>query len=74
MFWDERGGYDVNGFLTQLNKKIDTKKPFALICRTGSRTSIVADFLSKKLNYNVINLKGGILYHMGMRLPVVPYK
>ena len=74
MFWDEKGGYDVNGFLTELNKKVDTKKPFALICRTGSRTQIVADFLSKKLNYNVVNLKGGMVYHRGMRLPIVPYK
>ena len=74
MFWDERGGYDVNGFLTQLNKKVDTKKTFALICRTGSRTTIVADFLSKKLNYDVINLKGGMVHLKAMRLPIVPYK
>jgi len=73
MFWDERGGYDVNAFLTELNKKVDTKKPFALICRTGSRTKIIADFLSKKLHYDVINLKGGMVYLKAMKLKIVPY-
>lgn len=74
MFWDERGGYDVNAFLTELNKKVDTKKPFALICRTGSRTSLVADFLAKKLNYDVINILGGIVYLKAMKLKTVPYE
>lgn len=73
MFWDERGGYDVNAFLNELNKKVDTKKPFALICRTGSRTKIVADFLSKKIGYDVINLLGGIVYLKAMKIQTVPY-
>jgi rhodanese-related sulfurtransferase len=74
MFWDEKGNYDVNAFLTELNKKVDTKKPFALICRTGSRTKIVADFLAKKLNYDVINILGGIVYLKAAKLKTVPYK
>ncbi|WP_415397831.1 rhodanese-like domain-containing protein [Sulfurimonas sp. CS5] len=74
MFWDEKGGYDVNAFLTELNKKVDTKKPFALICRTGSRTSIVADFLAKKLHYDVVNILGGIVYLKAMKLKTVPYE
>jgi len=73
MFWDERGGYNVEAFLTELNKKVDTKKPFALICRTDSRTSIVADFLAKKLNYDVVNVLGGIVYLKAMKLKTVPY-
>ena len=75
MFWDEKGGYDVNGFLTELNKKVDTKKPFALICRTGSRTQVISEFLSKELKYDVINLQGGMVYLKRLGLPViVPYK
>jgi len=73
MFWDEKGNYDVNTFLAELNKKVDTKKPFALICRTGSRTKIVADFLAKKLNYDVINILGGIVYLKAAKLKTVPY-
>jgi rhodanese-related sulfurtransferase len=74
MFWDEKGGYDVEAFLAELNQKVDTKKPFALICRTGSRTSIVADFLAKQLNYDVVNVLGGIVYLKAMKLKTVPYK
>ena len=62
MFFNEQGEYDVNGFLTLLNKKVDTTKPFALICHTGSRTAMVSQFLSQKLKYNVINLQGGMDY------------
>ena len=74
MFFDEQGNYDVEGFLRELNKKVDTSKPFALICRTGSRTTVLADFLGNKLGYNVINIKGGMVYVKGMKLKIVPYK
>jgi rhodanese-related sulfurtransferase len=62
MFFNERGGYDLNGWLKELNTKVDTSKPFALICHTGSRTSMLAPYLAKELGYKVINLKGGMDY------------
>ncbi|NPA60227.1 MAG: rhodanese-like domain-containing protein [Epsilonproteobacteria bacterium] len=76
VFFNEKGSYDVRNFLTKLNQKVDTKKPFALICRTGSRTTMVSDFLSKQLNYDVVNLKGGMMYLKSLKLPsvIVPYK
>ena len=74
MLFDEKGNYDLKVFLEKLNKAVDTKKPFAIICRTGSRTKILAEFLSKKLNYNVINLKSGMMYANFIHLPIVPYK
>jgi len=74
MLFDERGNYDLKLFLDKLNNAVDTKKPFAIICRTGSRTVILANFLSKKLNYNVINLKSGMMYAMYKKLPIIPYK
>jgi len=61
MFFDERGQYNVDKFLKDLNSVVDTKKPFAIICHTGSRTAIVGDFLAKQLGYSVINLKGGMV-------------
>ena len=73
MFFNERGGYDVNGFLTELNQKVNTKKPFVLICRTGSRTKMVSEFLSKELGYDVINFKGGIVYMQKNSMPIAPY-
>lgn len=75
MFWDEKGNYDARKFLIELNQKVDTKKPFALICHTGSRTSIIAPWLSKEFGYKVINLKGGMEYATkGLHVKTVPYK
>ena len=73
MFFDEKGNYDVKAFLAQLNKKVDTKKTFAIICRTGSRTKMVSAFLSKEIHYNVINLLGGITEAKKRGLPFVRY-
>ncbi len=61
MFFDERGGYNVDAFLAELNKVIKKDQPFALICRTGSRTAMISDFLDKELGYKVINLRGGMV-------------
>jgi len=74
MFFDEKGGYNVDRFMQELNAKVDTSKPFALICRTGSRTSMLAPFLSQTFGYTVYNLRGGILYAARAGLPLVPYK
>ena len=75
MFFDERGNYDVNTFLRELNAKVDTKKPFAIICRTGSRTSMVGPWLAKELGYKVTNLKGGMMYATkALGIKTVPYK
>lgn len=74
-FFDERGNYDIPGFLKKLNEKVDTTKPFALICHTGNRASMLAPFLSQELHYNVINLQGGMDYvTRGLHVKTVPYK
>lgn len=62
-FFNEAGKYNVKSFLAQLNAKVDTTKPFALICRTGSRTKMIATYLSKTFNYKVTNVTGGIRIH-----------
>ena len=74
MFFDETGNYDVNAFLKELNEKVDTKKQFAIICRTGSRTSMLAPWHSQELKYNVINLTGGMDYATrGLHIQTVRY-
>ncbi len=60
-FFDERGHYNIESFLNELNKIVKKDEKFALICRTGSRTGVVSNFLGNKLNYRVVNLRGGIL-------------
>lgn len=74
MFFDERGNYDVPKFLGALKGAVDTTKPFALICRTGSRTGMVSGFLAKEYGYKVINLQGGVTYAKRLNLPFDPYK
>ena len=60
-FFDDRGNYDIQTFLSKVDDIIKKDEKFALICRTGSRTGIIADFLGKKMGYNVVNLRGGIM-------------
>ena len=74
-FFNEQGQYNIPNFLKQLNAKVDTTKPFALICRTGSRTQMVATFLSDTYNYKVTNVTGGIMIHQMdyKKLPFVKY-
>ncbi len=57
-----------------LNKIVKRDEKFALICRTGSRTTMVSNFLGKKLHYNVVNLKGGIMSLVSRGYKLVPYK
>lgn len=74
MFFNERGGYNINAFLKELNAKVDTSKPFAIICHTGSRTSMIAPWMSEELHYNVINIQGGMEYATkGLKLKTYPY-
>jgi rhodanese-related sulfurtransferase len=74
-FFHSDGSYDARQFLKKLNKKVDTKKPFALICHTGNRTSMVAPWLAKEFHYSVINLKGGMEYATKqLHMKTVPYK
>jgi len=58
-FFDEHGNYDAQNFLSILDGYVKKGEEFALICRTGNRTTAVSDFLGKN-GFNVINLKGGV--------------
>ena len=58
-FFDEQGNYDAHAFLESLNEHVSKEKEFAIICRTGNRTTALGKFLSQQ-GYRVINLQGGI--------------
>jgi rhodanese-related sulfurtransferase len=60
-FFDEFGRYNTKEFLSQVDKHISQDEEFAIICRTGSRTVDVGNFLASK-GYKVTNLMGGIYY------------
>ena len=75
MFFNEQGKYNITAFLKELNAKVDTSKPFAIICHTGSRTSMVAPWMSKQLHYKVTNILGGMEYATkSLKLKTYPFK
>lgn len=74
MFFDEKGNFNVKNFLKKLNMAVKKDEQFALLCRVGSRTGMVSEFLSEKLGYKVINLKGGIMKMIHDGYKTVPYK
>lgn len=74
MFFDERGNYNLEIFLDELNKNIKPGERFALICDTGSRTKVLGMPLGQEMGYNVIDLKGGIQYAIAKKIPREAYK
>ena len=75
MFFNEKGKPEINAFLKELNEKVDTTKPFAIICHTGSRTGMMAPWLSENFNFQVVNIQGGMDYATrGLKMKTYPYK
>jgi len=63
MFFDERGGYNIQKWMEEFSKYVkDKNQPFVLVCRTANRTKMVGNFLNKQGYQNVYDLKGGITY------------
>jgi rhodanese-related sulfurtransferase len=58
-FFDEQGRYDVPKFLKSLNAYVKPNEKFAVVCRTGHRSRIVAKYLGDN-GYHVIDLLGGV--------------
>lgn len=61
-FFDEYGNYNIDSFMQEFQKLVPTiDTPFVLICRTGSRTATVGNFLANQMGYtNAMHLSGGI--------------
>ncbi len=61
-FFDDYGNYNIEKFMNEFQKLVPTKEsPFILICRTGSRTATVGNFLANQMGYsNAMHLAGGI--------------
>lgn len=73
-FFDEKGKFDMQSFLEELNQIVKKDFPFAIICRVGSRSGMLAPFLANRLGYEVINLKGGILKLIKDGYKTTPYR
>ena len=72
-FFDNVGQYDIDKFLEEYHKIADKDTLVGLICRTGSRTRMVTNFLRQK-GYNVVNLDGGVYHLNRIGVELVPYK
>jgi rhodanese-related sulfurtransferase len=60
-FFDKKGHYDIEKWLTDLSKIVDKNDKLVLICRSGNRTGTVGKFLDQKLGFpQVYHLKKGI--------------
>jgi rhodanese-related sulfurtransferase len=74
-FFDDKGGYDVRGFIEQLNSHVKPNEKFALICRTGSRTRLVSQFLDQNgYQDRITNIVGGVMMGKINGVTLVPYK
>jgi len=73
-FFDEKASYDIKAFLKSLDKIVDKDEQFAIICNTASRTKLVSNFLGKKLDYDVVNLTGGMVKLIKDGYKVIPYE
>jgi len=74
MFFNEQGNYDMNAFMSELNKKVKKGERFALICNSGNRSQMLGNYLGNTMKYNVIDLQGGIQYAIAKKIPIEPYK
>lgn len=60
-FFDEKGGYDVEKWMTEFSEVATADQPVILICRTGNRTGQIGQFLDRKMGYRkVYHVAGGI--------------
>lgn len=60
-FFDKAGRYNVQKWLSELEKIAPNDAPFVLICAVGGRTKSISNLLDKKLGYTQVhNLTRGI--------------
>ena len=53
-FFDKDGNYNVKEWMSKLKKIASNKDPVIIICRSGRRSRIVANFLDQKEHYTTV--------------------
>ena len=61
-FFDEDGNYDIKLWMNDIKKIAKKNDPLIIICRSGRRSRIVANYLNSKAGYtNIYHATNGIL-------------
>ncbi len=72
-FFDEAGGFDLEGWLEALAGHLDPQQPFVLVCRLGHRTDVLGRYLSGARNLaGAAHLEHGITWWIAEGRPVAP--
>jgi rhodanese-related sulfurtransferase len=71
-FFDEHGGFELEGWLARLEGIAGRDEPFVLVCRLGQRTSVLGRYLAGARGYRrVMHLTAGITWWLAAGHPVV---
>ena len=72
--FDEQGKFDIEKWMSDLDKIAGKDKPFMLICAVGGRTAMLSQYLDSKAGYTQVhNVHRGIVQWIGENKPVVAY-
>jgi len=70
-FFDNSGNYNFDKWQKELKKIVSNNDPFVLICRSGRRSGIVANMISKESNAIIYDANGGINSWINADLKVI---
>ncbi len=74
-FFDEQGGFDLDGWLAALEAIVGREDAFVLVCRLGQRTDVLGRYLCGARGYSrVHHLAGGLTWWRAAGLPLVAPK
>ena len=73
-FFDKRGNYNLKQWHEKLLENSSYKKDIIIICRSGRRTKIAADIISKNLGINVYNVTYGIKSWIASNEPLLKFQ
>ena len=75
MFFDEKGTYDLNAWLSKVSDVANKNEPLVLICHSGSRSKQLAKYLISVVGYEkVYNVKRGIQHWLKHNNHVVVFQ
>ena len=72
--FDEKGNFDIEKWMADLDKVAGKDKPFMLICAVGGRTGMLSQYLDSREGYTQVhNVVRGIDHWIRSDKPVVTY-